>query len=333
MTNKIGNASPQCNVFPEKARLPQLEGADGHGPGGGGAADARRQVGGGVLDRGRVRPRAVGARVPRPLVGGRAVVESEEKWSVGRGLGCEGKVLARGVGRKRGLNLLVVVQSGTVHGVELLTEVLHADLVLVRVLGVRLHEAVDGHRSLLAQVPRALVSLVSAALGADKTEQKMLAAVQSSLFASRAHLPIGMDINAFAVELAKVTMMIARKLAIDELHITSTQAQWVQEAYTLVFASTLLVFGRLADRFGRRLLFLLGVSIFTVSSVLDRETALRLAVPADAIPGSARTELRVAPDLAVQILAAGNDELLNRLIEYKKKLAEESKKKNESINK
>ena len=30
----------------------------------------------------------------------------------------------------------------------------------------------------------------------------------------------GMDIQPFAVELAKVTMMIARKLAIDELHIT-----------------------------------------------------------------------------------------------------------------
>jgi len=30
----------------------------------------------------------------------------------------------------------------------------------------------------------------------------------------------GIDINSFAVELAKVTMMIARKLAIDELHIT-----------------------------------------------------------------------------------------------------------------
>ena len=30
----------------------------------------------------------------------------------------------------------------------------------------------------------------------------------------------GMDINPFAVELAKVTMMIARKLAIDELHIS-----------------------------------------------------------------------------------------------------------------
>ena len=32
----------------------------------------------------------------------------------------------------------------------------------------------------------------------------------------------GIDINPFAVELAKVTMMIARKLAIDELHITET---------------------------------------------------------------------------------------------------------------
>jgi len=37
--------------------------------------------------------------------------------------------------------------------------------------------------------------------------------------------------------------------------------------------------------------------------------------------------------LAVQILAAGNDELLNKLVEYKKKIAEESKKKNEKINK
>lgn len=35
-----------------------------------------------------------------------------------------------------------------------------------------------------------------------------------------AHNFHGMDINPFAVELAKVTMMIARKLAIDELHIT-----------------------------------------------------------------------------------------------------------------
>jgi len=55
---------------------------------------------------------------------------------------------------------------------------------------------------------------------------------------------------------------------IDDLGITSTQVQWVQESYTLVFAALLLVFGALADRYGRRRLLLLGVVIFAAASVL-----------------------------------------------------------------
>lgn len=55
---------------------------------------------------------------------------------------------------------------------------------------------------------------------------------------------------------------------IDDLGITSSQAQWVQEAYTLVFAAFLLMFGRLADRWGRRRMFLIGVVIFVLASVL-----------------------------------------------------------------
>lgn len=55
---------------------------------------------------------------------------------------------------------------------------------------------------------------------------------------------------------------------IDDLGITSTQAQWVQEVYTLVFAALLLVFGRLADRWGRRRLFALGALVFGLASVL-----------------------------------------------------------------
>src|SRR6478736_2598257 len=54
---------------------------------------------------------------------------------------------------------------------------------------------------------------------------------------------------------------------VDDLGITSTQVQWVQEAYTLVFASLLLVFGSLADRFGRRRMLLVGVVIFAAASV------------------------------------------------------------------
>ena len=55
---------------------------------------------------------------------------------------------------------------------------------------------------------------------------------------------------------------------IDDLGITSTQVQWVQESYTLVFASLLLVFGTLADRYGRRLLLVLGVAVFAAASIL-----------------------------------------------------------------
>lgn len=55
---------------------------------------------------------------------------------------------------------------------------------------------------------------------------------------------------------------------VKELDISSTAVQWVQETYTLVFASLLLVFGTLADRFGRRRLLLIGVVIFALASVL-----------------------------------------------------------------
>lgn len=55
---------------------------------------------------------------------------------------------------------------------------------------------------------------------------------------------------------------------VDDLGITSTEVQWVQETYTLVFASLLLVFGTLADRIGRKRLLLVGVAVFTVASVL-----------------------------------------------------------------
>ena len=55
---------------------------------------------------------------------------------------------------------------------------------------------------------------------------------------------------------------------VADLEIDSTQVQWVQESYTLVFASLLLVFGVLADRIGRRRLMLVGVALFAASSVL-----------------------------------------------------------------
>ncbi|GAA5206312.1 DHA2 family efflux MFS transporter permease subunit [Microbacterium kyungheense] len=60
---------------------------------------------------------------------------------------------------------------------------------------------------------------------------------------------------------------VAIPAIVDDLGITSSEVQWVQEAYTLVFASLLLVFGSLADRWGRRRLLIIGVVIFTLASV------------------------------------------------------------------
>ena len=60
---------------------------------------------------------------------------------------------------------------------------------------------------------------------------------------------------------------VAMPTIVKKLGITSGQAQWVQGIYTLVFASTLLMFGRLADQFGRRRLFLLGNIIFGIFSI------------------------------------------------------------------
>src|SRR4051794_8742688 len=52
------------------------------------------------------------------------------------------------------------------------------------------------------------------------------------------------------------------------LHFGASNLQWVINAYTLTFAGFLLLGGRMADLYGRRLLFLAGMTVFWVSSLL-----------------------------------------------------------------
>jgi EmrB/QacA subfamily drug resistance transporter len=53
-----------------------------------------------------------------------------------------------------------------------------------------------------------------------------------------------------------------------DLHFTSTNLSWVINAYTLVFGGLLLLGGRAGDLFGRRRLFIGGVALFTVASLV-----------------------------------------------------------------
>ena len=48
-----------------------------------------------------------------------------------------------------------------------------------------------------------------------------------------------------------------------------TDLAWVVNAYTLVFGGFLLLGGRAADLFGRKRLFVAGVALFSIASLLD----------------------------------------------------------------
>jgi EmrB/QacA subfamily drug resistance transporter len=54
----------------------------------------------------------------------------------------------------------------------------------------------------------------------------------------------------------------------SDLHFSSATLQWVISAYAIFFGGTLLLGGRLADLFGRRRLFLVGLTVFSASSLL-----------------------------------------------------------------
>jgi EmrB/QacA subfamily drug resistance transporter len=53
-----------------------------------------------------------------------------------------------------------------------------------------------------------------------------------------------------------------------ELHTTVSGLQWTVDAYTLVLASLLMLSGSMADRLGRRRVFELGLTLFTLASLL-----------------------------------------------------------------
>ncbi len=61
---------------------------------------------------------------------------------------------------------------------------------------------------------------------------------------------------------------VAIPTMVTDLNLTTNDAEWVNAAYSLTFASLLIFFGRLADRFGRKLLFIVGVVTFVLASIL-----------------------------------------------------------------
>src|ERR1700685_1156482 len=69
--------------------------------------------------------------------------------------------------------------------------------------------------------------------------------------------------------LLDVTIVIVAQPSIQSgLHASFSDVQWTLDAYALTLASLLLTSGSLADRYGRKLLFTIGLAIFTLGSLL-----------------------------------------------------------------
>src|SRR5436309_11505502 len=73
----------------------------------------------------------------------------------------------------------------------------------------------------------------------------------------------------FMVVLDVAIVNVALPSIRDNLHFSQESLQWVITAYSIFFGGVLLLGGRLADLLGRRRLFIAGLAIFTVSSLLD----------------------------------------------------------------
>jgi len=72
---------------------------------------------------------------------------------------------------------------------------------------------------------------------------------------------------AFLVNLDTTLVNVALPAMVRQLHATTTQLQWVVDAYNLVFAALLLTFGSLSDRFGRKGMLLAGLAVVGAASL------------------------------------------------------------------
>src|SRR5512132_1979990 len=73
----------------------------------------------------------------------------------------------------------------------------------------------------------------------------------------------------FMVVLDVAIVNVALPSIKTDLHFSETSLQWVITAYSIFFGGALLLGGRLADLLGRRRLFMIGIAVFTVFSLLD----------------------------------------------------------------
>jgi EmrB/QacA subfamily drug resistance transporter len=79
---------------------------------------------------------------------------------------------------------------------------------------------------------------------------------------------VALLLAAFVINLDTTLVNVALPTLVRELGATTSQLQWVVDAYNLVFAALLLTSGALSDRVGRKGMLLAGLAVFGAASVI-----------------------------------------------------------------
>jgi MFS family permease len=80
------------------------------------------------------------------------------------------------------------------------------------------------------------------------------------------------------VNLDNTVLNVALPTLVRDLNATTTQLQWIVDAYVLVFAGLLLVAGSVADRIGRKKVFCAGLLAFAAGSAWAAFSVVALGV-------------------------------------------------------
>src|SRR3954465_6190299 len=71
----------------------------------------------------------------------------------------------------------------------------------------------------------------------------------------------------FVINLDTTIVNVALPSLVRELHASTSELQWIVDAYSLVFAALLLAAGSTSDRLGRKGMLLGGLAVFGLASV------------------------------------------------------------------
>ncbi|MGH2903096.1 MAG: MFS transporter [Solirubrobacteraceae bacterium] len=72
---------------------------------------------------------------------------------------------------------------------------------------------------------------------------------------------------AFAINLDTTIVNVALPTLVRQLHSSTSQLQWVVDAFNLLFAASVLAIGSLSDRLGRKGMLLAGLAVFGAASL------------------------------------------------------------------